>query len=67
MDNHTLTHQIRGGRTNSLNRRLLSTIGMRLIFTGMLLSGSMPGMFPTRRQSSYCADQSRLWAKRIYR
>src|ERR1700722_5137125 len=25
MDNHTLTHQIRGGRTNSLNRRMLST------------------------------------------
>jgi hypothetical protein len=45
MDHHTLTHQIRGGRTNSLNRRRLSTIGMRLIFTCMLLSGSMPGMF----------------------
>jgi hypothetical protein len=45
MDNHTLTHQIRGGRTNSLNRRMLSTIGMRLIFTCMLLSGSLPGMF----------------------
>ena len=45
MDNHTLTHQIRGGRTNSLNRRMLSTIGMPLIFTCMLLSGSMPGMF----------------------
>lgn len=45
MDNRALTHQIRGGRTNSLNRRMLSTIGMRLIFTCMLLSGSMPGMF----------------------
>ena len=45
MNNHTLTHQIRGGRTSSLSRRMLSTIGMRLIFTCMLLSGSMPGMF----------------------